>query len=75
MKFTSQQIKAIKDSPKGVVPKFITGGVYKDKNVVSVGAKVGKVGGTIGYDKKAKKAFGSYNVGGKVKKSFGPQGY
>ncbi len=73
IKFTPQQIKAIKDSPKGQLPKFVSGGVYKDKDVVSVGGRVGNVGGTIGYDKKKRQAFGSYNVKGKVKGQFGPQ--
>jgi len=72
LNFTKSQITAIKDSPKGQVPKFMAG-VYNTKQVASVGGKVGKVGGTIGYDKTKKKLFGSYNVNGKVKKSFGPQ--
>lgn len=74
-KFSPAQIRSIKQSPKGVLPKFLQGGLYKDKNVVSVGGRAGKIGGTIGYDKKKKKPFGSVNVGGKVKAKFGPQGY
>ena len=73
MKFSTAQITAIKNSPKGVLPKFIQGGIYKDKNVTSVGGKVGNVGGTIGYDRKAGKPFGSVNYKGKIKGKFGPQ--
>lgn len=52
------------------------GGTYSDKNVKSIGGRIGSkqnfVGGTIGVAKG--KPFGSYNVNGKVKGSFGPQG-
>lgn len=42
----------------------------EDKNVVSVGGKIGPVGGSIGLDKG--KLFGSANVNGKVVGKFGP---
>ncbi len=72
-KFTPQQITAIKNSPKGQVPKFITAGIYNKGGIKSVGGKIGNIGGSIGYDKNKKKAFGSINYKGKIKGSFGPQ--
>ena len=53
--------------------KRINFGTYNDKDVTSVGGRIGSYGGTVGYDKKKKKVFGSYNVKGKIKGSFGPQ--
>jgi hypothetical protein len=50
-KLSSQQIRAIKASPAGKLPRFIQGGFYSDKNVsASVGGRIGKVGGTIGMN-------------------------
>lgn len=78
LNLNAQQIKAIKASRAGQVPKFISDMVYKTPEINSVGGMVktkkGYVGGTIGYDKKAKKAFGSANVNGRVIGKFGPQG-
>jgi hypothetical protein len=71
IKLSSQQIRAIKQSPKGVLPKFITAGVYNSKKVASVGVKIGKVGGSVGINKETKKPFGSVNYKGKVKAKFG----
>lgn len=73
---SSQQIRAIKQSPKGKLPGFINGGPYKEGSIKSFGGTIGTknnfVGGTIGMDKN--KPFGSYNVNGKIKGKFGPQG-
>lgn len=70
--FSPQQIRAIKQSPKGKLPSFILKS-YSDSTVNSVAGRVGSVGGTVGYDKKAKRPFGSMNYKGKVKAQFGPQ--
>lgn len=69
--FSPQQIRSIKQSPKGKLPRFLQGGVYKDKNVASVGGKVGNVGGSIGINRKTKRPFGSVNYKGKIKGKFG----
>jgi len=75
-KFSNQQISAIKRSPAGVLPKFISAsiGMGKAPGVRSIGAnvQVGKnnLGGSLGVNKG--KLFGTLNVNHKKSKSFGP---
>ncbi len=72
LNLSSQQIRSIKNSPKGKLPRFITVGLGKGPGVVSVGGKIGPVGAAIGLDKG--KVFGSANVRGKIIGSFGSKG-
>lgn len=74
---SSQQIRSIQQSPKGKLPPFISGGVYREPGLTSIGGSIGRpgsniIGGTIGIDRG--KPFGSVNVKGKVIGSFGSQG-
>ena len=76
-KFSKQQIGAIKRSPAGKLPKFISAsiGMGKAPGVRSIGAnvQVGKknLGGSLGVNKG--KLFGTLNVNHKKAKSFGPK--
>jgi len=76
-KFSKQQIGAIKRSPAGKLPKFISVGIGTSKSpgVRSIGAnvQVGKknLGGSLGVKKG--KLFGTLNVNHKKAKSFGPK--
>ncbi len=69
--FTSQQLKAIKDAPKGQLPRFISAGIGRAPGVVSAGGRVGPIGASIGISKG--KPFGSANIKGKIIGKFGPQ--
>jgi hypothetical protein len=71
-KLTPARIAEIKESAKGKLPSFLSGGVYNQDGVKSVGVRVGKYGAAVGVDKG--KPFGSVNKGGRIKASFGPQG-
>lgn len=60
----------------GSAQRFLKGGTYNQGGVKSIGGRIGTnksyVGGSVGLDKG--RPFGSYNVNGQVKGSFGPQG-
>lgn len=76
LNLTPQQIRSIKQSPKGKLPPFISAGVTTKGPIYSVGAKVGPVGGAVGVDTRGSmkvRPFGSVNIKGKVKAKFGPQ--
>ena len=62
------------DAIRRKLQKLVSLGVYNDKDITSFGGHIGKFGGTVGYDRKLKKPFGSANVKGKIISKFGPQG-
>lgn len=69
LRFSPQQVRAIRNAPKGKVPPFVTAGIGTGPGVVSVGGRVGNIGGAIGMQNG--KPFGSANVGGKIVGKFG----
>ena len=57
--FSSQQIRSIKQSPKGQLPKFLQVKTGNNNTAAFATARTKKYAGTIGYDKKRKRVYGS----------------
>jgi len=68
-----QQVRAIKQAPKGQLPAFIRAGVGRGPQIVSLGASAGvrgrSVGGSVGVSQG--KPFVTLNVNGKNKVKIG----